>query len=98
MVLQRTIARQIPVAPNVRLRTVYFRRVVFLEAERHVRVDSLEAHMEGARRNRIRDDIARRLRRACSHLGDDDFGRLVDEMVDRQIKGERRVTRDFLLE
>jgi hypothetical protein len=86
------------VAPNVRLRTLTFPRAIWLEAERHARVDSLEAHLEEARRNRIREDIARRLRRACDYLGDDDFGRLVEDMVDRQLKGERRVTRDFLLE
>jgi hypothetical protein len=69
-----------------------------LEAERQAHVDSLESHLEEARRNRIREDIARRLRRACGYLADDDFRRLVEEMVERQLKGERRVTRDFLLE
>jgi hypothetical protein len=69
-----------------------------LEPERYARVDSLEAHLAEARRNRIREDITRRLGRACAHLGSDDFRRLVEEMVDRQLRGERRVTRDFLLE
>jgi hypothetical protein len=85
-------------APNVRLRTLISPRAPLLEPEQHVQINSLEAHLAEARRTRIRDDITRRLRRACSHLGDDDFGRLVEDMVDRQLKGERRVTRDFLLE
>jgi hypothetical protein len=63
-----------------------------------MRTDSLVAHMEEARRSRVRDDIARRLQRACSHLQEDEFRLLVEEMTDRQIKGERRVTREFQLE
>ena len=49
-------------------------------------------------RDRIRDDIERRVRRVCSHLTEDEFGGLVEEMTDRQIRGERRAARDFLLE
>lgn len=70
----------------------------WLEAERHERTRTLELHMEQTRRNRIRDDISHRIQRACAHLAEDEFRQLVEEMVDRQIKGERRVIRDFLLE
>jgi hypothetical protein len=72
--------------------------VDLLELEKHDRARSMESHIEQDRRNRIRADISHRLERACSHLAPDDFRQLVEEMVDRQIKGERRVIRDFLLE
>jgi hypothetical protein len=86
------------VAPKVRLRTVGDLAADWLEAERHPRIDSIEAHIEEIRRSRIRDDIAKRLSRACSHLPEGEFLRLVEEMTDRQIKGERRVYREFLPE
>lgn len=69
-----------------------------LEAERYLRVDSVDGSVDEARRDRIRDDIARRVRASCSHLAEDEFGQLVEKMTDRQIKGERRAARDFLLE
>lgn len=69
-----------------------------LEAERYLRGDSVDATPDEARRDRIRGDIAHRVRRACTHLNEAEFGQLVDEMTDRQIRGERRAARDFLLE
>lgn len=42
------------------------------------------------RRDAIRDDIAKRIRNVCSHLSDADFKRLVNEMADQKLKGERR--------
>jgi hypothetical protein len=69
-----------------------------LEAKREQRVSLTVAEMEAARRATVRADIARRIKRACTHLADDEFTRLVDEMTDRQLRGERRVNRDFLLE
>lgn len=69
-----------------------------VEAERQLRVDSVDANQDVARRDRIRDDIERRVRRACSHFTEEEFQQLVDEMTDRQIRGERRVARGFLLE
>jgi hypothetical protein len=86
------------VAPNVRLRTLHCFQADLLEFERHEKAHALESHIEQSRRDRIREDISHRLERACSHLATDDFRQLVEEMVDRQIKGERRVIRDFLLE
>jgi hypothetical protein len=58
----------------------------------------MDAHMEETRRIRVRSDISKRLQRACSHLAEDDFRQLVDDMTDRQIKGERRAVRNFLSE
>jgi len=46
-----------------------------------------------SRRGAIRDDIARRIKRVCADLSDQDFTTLVDEMADRQLKGERRANR-----
>jgi hypothetical protein len=54
--------------------------------------------VEPNRREKIRADIARRTKRACSHLGEDDFRRLVDDMTDRQIKGELRANQNWLLD
>jgi len=43
------------------------------------------------RREAIRLDITRRLRRICPHYTDDQFAELVDTMTERQLKGERRM-------
>jgi hypothetical protein len=69
-----------------------------LGAERGARVDVTVADPEAARRASVRADITKRVRRVCTHLADEDFSRLVDEMTDRQLKGERRINREFLLE
>lgn len=42
-----------------------------------------------ARRDSIRDDIAKRLRNVCSHLSDAEFKKLVERMADQKLKGER---------
>lgn len=42
-----------------------------------------------ARRDSIRDDIAKRLRNVCSHLSDAEFKKLVETMADQKLKGER---------
>jgi hypothetical protein len=67
-------------------------------AKRETRVNVTVAELEAARRASVRADIAKRIRRACTHLSDEEFSRLVDEMTDRQLKGERRINREFLLE
>ena len=38
----------------------------------------------------IRDDISKRLRRACSHLSDEEFSVLVEQMTREQLRGEGR--------
>jgi hypothetical protein len=70
--------------------------VVWLDTESHRRADSMDAHLAESRRTRVRTDIANRLQRVCSHLAEQDFRQLVDDMTERQIKGEQRVVRDFL--
>jgi hypothetical protein len=67
-------------------------------AKREARAEVTVAELEAARRESVRADIAKRIRRACTHLSDEEFSRLVDEMTDRQLKGERRINREFLLE
>ena len=42
------------------------------------------------RHERIRKDISKRLRNACSHLPDEDFAALVETMVGHQLKSEGR--------
>jgi hypothetical protein len=41
------------------------------------------------RRDQIRDDIAKRLRKVCSHLSETEFTNLVNSMADQKLKGER---------
>ncbi len=42
------------------------------------------------RRDVIRNDIAKRIRNVCSHLSDTEFRKLVNEMAEQKLKGERR--------
>ncbi len=45
---------------------------------------------QSQRKATIRDAIAQRLRKVCSDLPEPEFHQLVEEMADRQLKGERR--------
>ena len=38
----------------------------------------------------IRDDITKRLRRACSNLSEEEFFKLVEQMTREQMRGEGR--------
>ena len=42
------------------------------------------------RAEKIRDDIAKRLRPICRNLTDKDFFALIEEMTNVQLRGERR--------
>jgi hypothetical protein len=75
-----------------------FERGAGVEAKREQRVSLTVADMEAARRAGVRADISRRIKRSCTHLADDEFTRLVDEMTDRQLRGERRINQEFLPE
>ena len=48
--------------------------------------------LQSPRKVKVRDDIAQRLRRICSDLPETEFQALVDEMAERQLKGERRTS------
>jgi len=56
------------------------------------RGDSPPNTLQSNRKTKIRDDIAQRLRKVCSELPDTEFQQLVDEIADRQLKGERRTS------
>ena len=47
---------------------------------------------QSSRKDAIRADISRRLKKICSHLSDDEFDHLVDVMAENKIKGDRRTT------
>ena len=42
-----------------------------------------------SRREIIRADIAKLLRRVCTHLSDQEFAKLIETMVDQKLRGER---------
>jgi NADH:ubiquinone oxidoreductase subunit C len=52
--------------------------------------ESSMAEVHSLREKIVREDIARRLRRVCSDLADDEFEQLVRLMAARQVKCERR--------
>jgi hypothetical protein len=66
-----------------------------LGAERERSVEVADPGLEMVHRAGVRDDIARRIKKACCHLTDDQFSQLVDVMTERQLKGERRTNREF---
>lgn len=53
----------------------------------------LEEDHDSKRREAIREDLNRRLRRVCPEYSEEEFGDLLDVMTERQLKGERRVNR-----
>lgn len=44
------------------------------------------------RKATIREAIAQRLRRVCADLPETEFQELVEEMADKQLRGERRLS------
>jgi hypothetical protein len=57
-------------------------------AERDAR-PSVDNEVLSNRKEVVRKDIARRLRKICAHLSDEDFERLVEMMAEQKLKGER---------
>lgn len=47
---------------------------------------------ESSRKDAIRADIHRRLKKICSNLSAADFDALVDGMAEKKIKGDRRTS------
>ena len=77
-------------APNVRLRTCPF-------FECDVNLDEFSwgeamAPYHSQRKATIREAIAQRLRKVCADLPETEFQELVDEMADKQLRGERRLS------
>jgi hypothetical protein len=73
-------------------------RVGVVEADSERISESAKDWVGIARRDDVRADIAKRIKRACADLPAGEFGELVDEMTDRQLRGERRFNWDFLQE
>jgi hypothetical protein len=51
-----------------------------------------EAAYESSRKDAIRADIRRRLKKICANLSDEDFNHLVDVMAENKLRGDRRTT------
>lgn len=81
-----------PTAWKVRDRTVSAprRRPDTLDPDTDRSFPNGEDHNRSLRKETIRADLVRRLRNVCAHLSDEDFSHLIDMMVDRQIRSERR--------
>ena len=47
---------------------------------------------ESPRKDAIRADISRRLKKICSNFSPDDFDALVDRMAEKKIRGDRRTS------
>jgi hypothetical protein len=43
-----------------------------------------------ARREAMRADLAKRLRKVCANFPEEDFRKLVDGMVEQKLRGERK--------
>lgn len=77
-------------APNVRPRTYPFFEC-FVSLEDFSWGEAI-APYQSQRKATIREAIAQRLRRVCSDLPETEFQALVDEMADKQLRGERRLS------
>ncbi len=74
----------------VRQRTLSLSRA-FVNVEDFFRGDA-QAPYHSQRKATIREAIAARLRRVCSDMPETEFQSLVDEIADKQMRGERRLS------
>lgn len=51
-----------------------------------------EDAFESSRKDAIRADISRRLRKICANLSAEDFDTLVEGMAEKKIRGDRRTS------
>ena len=63
---------------------------VSLGSEEHVFSESGLSEAHSLREKAVREDIAQRLGKVCSHFSQDEFDTLVAVMAARQVKCERR--------
>lgn len=56
----------------------------------NLRASDLFAQDKLLRTEKVRSDISARLRKACSHLSEEDFNTLVEKMIRVQLGGEGR--------
>jgi hypothetical protein len=61
-----------------------------LDAEEHAYQDPALTEIHAAREKSVRDDVARRLRRVCSHCDEEDFRNLVRKIADQKVRDERK--------
>lgn len=79
------------VALSVRLRTNSAFGYFFVKLEEFSWGEPI-APYHSQRKATIREAIAQRLRRVCADLPETEFQQLVDEMADKQLRGERRLS------
>ncbi len=51
---------------------------------------SFDDDYHSTRRETIRADLARRLRKVCAHFSDEDFQTLMERMTEQKMRSERR--------
>ena len=62
-----------------------------MDLEDYFRSDSASPH-NSQRKATIREAIAQRLRRVCPDMTETEFQQMVDDMADKQLRGERRLS------
>lgn len=62
-----------------------------MDLEDYFRSDSSSPY-NAQRKATIREEIAQRLRRVCPQMSETEFQRMVDDMADKQLNGERRLS------
>jgi len=63
-----------------------------LDSQQSIPADSALATLHTIREKAVREDIARRVRRVCSHCTDAEFAELVRKMAEQQVRYERKLT------
>lgn len=63
-----------------------------MEVEEFFPSESASNAYQSHRKAKIRGDIAQRLRRVCADLPETEFQALVDQIAERQLEGERRMS------
>jgi len=62
-----------------------------LEADKYVQADAELTEHQALREDKVRDEIARRLRCVCGNFSAREFQELVSKMAERQLLDERRL-------
>ena len=63
----------------------------FVDLEDYFRSDSARPY-DSQRKATIREAIAQRLRRVCPTMTETEFQEMVDDIADKQLRGERRLS------
>jgi len=62
-----------------------------LEPEKYADIDTELTEHDALREDKVRDEIARRLRCICGNFSEAEFQELVSKMAERQLLDERRL-------